>query len=134
MAHKGRPYHRVHFLPTRSAPIPATYDEFVSSQPDHTAVLLPRLSITRSDIYDFVTSVLHFEDVLIATDGGATDILGAFGWVISLKSGLRLASGLMQRPHAGPRSQGNVSKSVFSPSYPPQMLSETEARKRRDVH
>jgi hypothetical protein len=44
-------------------------------------------------VTQFYDNIRDLAQVLVVTDGGATEEYGSFGWVISLKSGQRLAKG-----------------------------------------
>jgi len=74
-------------------PIAPTFDSFIDQQPEHIAALLPRIRWYCNDVYDFCEQATDLSKILLVTDGGASDTMGTFGWIIGTLSGTRLAAG-----------------------------------------
>jgi hypothetical protein len=70
-----------------------SFSAYISRQPEHLSTLFPRWRFIAKLIQEFYHLISDLSQVLVATDGGATDDYGSFGWVIALKSGQRLAQG-----------------------------------------
>ena len=70
-----------------------TLGDYFQTLPNDASFLLMRFEILHHDCFDMCDQISTLDDVILVSDGGAYADFGAFGWVLGLTSGDRLAQG-----------------------------------------
>jgi hypothetical protein len=81
-----------------------SFEEYISSLPDHESFLLRHVDMYGQSIYDVCQKLQTLSDIILVSDGGALDNIGSFGWVVSTTEGERLARGSGSVFGSDPRS------------------------------
>ena len=74
-------------------PVPQSFEAYLSTIPDHEQKHLVRWHTYGATIQELIARIPSFDEILLVSDGGAIDVYGSYGWILSDCGGNRLAHG-----------------------------------------